>query len=221
MIEAGYYLKIDFYLWIIVLLTNFFFMYKMIIRFKNPETELFGKYFKGVFSFFLIHGISRIFYFVYDYFVIDQHIFYEIGVLFGILSITAFIYYIESTIFTKSKHGLFIFGVIGSIVSLSSIIFSLLGQDTVILSEYTQYFTVPILGIVIPLIYLYTAIITTGRVRANSIIIMFGIIVFILGQMAHTPTAVQLLGDFLKIASPVLMLVGILIFYYGLVRGNE
>jgi len=196
-------------------------MIKVIPRFKAPETAISGKYFKGIFLFFLIHGFSRIAYFINDYFIMNQ-IVYEIGVSLGLGSIVAFMYYIESTIYTKSHHIFFIYGIFSLIISIISVILTALIINSVVISIIMQYATLPVLAIVILWIYLYTMIKTVGRVRENTIIIFIGIILFMIGQMAHTPTAADLLGDWVNYyASPLLMIIGLTLFYIGLTRSSK
>ena len=212
---------VDFYLWIGVMVLNGLFMIGMIPRFKKPETQLSGIYFKGVFIFFLIHLICRIPYLIYDYFI-EEDLFYQLGVIIGLISLVAFMYFIESTLYTKSKHFFFIYGVITTIASTIATIMGLMGRESIIFSEITQYITLPVLSIVILYIYIYTWKNTVGRVRTNTFIILCGIILCMIGQVAHTPTAIELVGDIIATyVSPVLMMIGLGMFYGGLVRGQK
>jgi hypothetical protein len=98
----------------------------------------------------------------------------------------------------------------------------LMGQESVIFSEITQYITLPVLSIVILYIYLYTWKNTVGKVKTNTLIILCGIILFMIGQVAHTPTAIELVGEIASTTiSPLLMMVGLGLFYGGLVRGQK
>ncbi|MHA1339621.1 MAG: hypothetical protein ACTSRZ_05795 [Promethearchaeota archaeon] len=210
--------RVDFYLWIGAIILNFLFMAMMIPRFREPETALSGLYFKGVFFFFLIHGFSRVAYLIKDYFI-NEEVIYEIGVALGLASIVFLIYYIESSIYTKSRHMFFAYGIFSLIISIISVILTILGLSSVVVSIILQYATLPVLGVVILWIYVYTAIKTTGRVRQNTIIVLVGIIIFMVGQMAHTPTAIDLFGDWVTFyTSPILLITGLATFYYGLVR---
>jgi uncharacterized membrane protein YcjF (UPF0283 family) len=90
--------SLDFYLWLGVIALNIVFMMGLVPRFRKPETQLSGLYFKGVFIFFLIHVICRIPYLIYDYFI-QEDVYYQIGVILGLVSLVAFMFILIYSIY--------------------------------------------------------------------------------------------------------------------------
>ncbi|MBD3227698.1 MAG: hypothetical protein GF329_05875 [Candidatus Lokiarchaeota archaeon] len=136
-------------------------------------------YFLGMVVFIVVHMISRIFYMLYDFYYINGSPyvpFWDIGAAIGAASVVFLLFAIERHMLKKTKY-----------------LFTILSIITVVLyfviyqyRDIVQLIMIPIVAIVVPLIYVYTAIKSTGQIRKTSIIIAIGIIIFILGQAAHS-----------------------------------
>ncbi|MHA1232619.1 MAG: hypothetical protein ACTSRP_26565 [Candidatus Helarchaeota archaeon] len=80
-----------------------------------------------------------------------------------------------------------------------------------------------IINIIIPLVYIYTAINTSGKIRKISMIIAIGIIIFILGQAAHSINIWDIFDyniaySLYYYASPTALIIGGLMLFYGLLK---
>ena len=205
-------------MWITIIVINYVIMGVIMQRRRTVENPLTQKYFLGMIAFFFIHGISRIFYLYYDFFNPDpgNELTLQIGQLLGISSVVALIYYIEITIFKKTKRIFSFYGIISVILATISILL-----QTPDLTNILLQITIPVLGVIIPVMYFIIAKNTTGRLRNISLVILLGIFLFEVGQMAHTSTARELVGEFVVWASPLFMLMGLIIIGIGFYKSNE
>jgi hypothetical protein len=166
------------------------------------------EYYLGIAIFIIIHTIARIFYFLYD-FVDRREIYWEIAALIGIGSVIFLIYAIERNIFKRTK---FLITII-TIINLLLIIFLPAEFKT-----YVQTVNTALIGIFLPLIYIYVAYKSTGSYRKQCLLIAIGILIFLAGQTAHMKALLLLDNIIYFILSPTLMLIGGIIFLYGLVK---
>ena len=166
------------------------------------------EYYLGIAIFIIIHTIARIFYYLYD-FVDRQEMYWEIGALIGIGSVIFLIYAIERNIFTRTK---FLITII-TIINLLLIIFLPAEFKT-----YVQTVNTALIGIFLPLIYIYVAYKSTGSYRKQCLLIAIGILIFLAGQTAHMKALLLPDNIIYFILSPTLMLIGGIIFLYGLVK---
>jgi hypothetical protein len=166
------------------------------------------EYYLGIAIFIIIHTIARIFYYLYD-FVDRQEIYWEIAALIGIGSVIFLIYAIERNIFKRTK---FLITII-TIINLLLIIFLPAEFKT-----YVQTVNTALIGIFLPLIYIYVAYKSTGSYRKQCLLIAIGILIFLAGQTAHMKALLLPDNIIYFILSPTLMLIGGIIFLYGLVK---
>ena len=68
----------------------------------------------------------------------------------------------------------------------------------------------PVLGGIIIIIYAYLTFKSTGSIKTDSFLILIGIIFFSVGQMAHTSTAIKILGSILPVLAAIGMLIGMI-----------
>ena len=169
----------------------------------RPQRE----YYLGMSAFILVHLIARYFYYLYDFHGQAQ-LNWDLGASIGLIGIVFLLYAIERNVFTRSK---FFFTIITIIFII--LIFILPPE----FKSISQTIIVSIIGLFIPLIYLYVAYKGSGDIRKNSLIVAIGILIFLIGQTAHSSTFFDL-GFIYFIISPVCMLVGGIIFLYGLLR---
>ena len=171
----------------------------------RPQTE----YYLGLVTFILVHFISRIFFYINDFKLGNPDLYWELGALIGLISLVPLLYAIERNIYTRSK---FLFTIL-------TVIFIILLY--VLPLEYkplNQTIIVTIVGAFIPLIYLYVAIKSTGSIRKNTLLIAGGIFIFLLGLTAHHKLYFPIDGFIYLILSPLLMLSGLFVWAYGLLR---
>ena len=210
-------LSISLVLWVSFVILSVVFAIFMTKKFLLSDLEPAQRdYFLGLVLFIIIHMVSRIFYILYDFYWIDGSqfiLFWDIAAAVGTASLIFLLFAIERHIIKKTK---FLFTILSIItVCLYFIIYEY--------RNIVQLFMIPIVAIVIPAIYVYTAIKSTGNVRKNSLIIAMGLIVFILGQAAHSINIWDLfmydIAFFLYfIASPIGLLIGGLLLFYGLMK---
>ncbi len=178
-------------------------------EFERPQRE----YYLGIAIFILIHILARVFYFIFD-FVNNQEIFWELGALVGIGSVIFMLYAIERNVYTRTKFLITIITIINLVLLL---IFALL-ITTPLAKTIIQTINTALVGLFIPLIYIYVAYKSSGVYRRNSLLIAIGIIIFLAGQTAHSRGFYIPENPIYYIISPTLMLIGGIIFLYGLLR---
>jgi hypothetical protein len=196
-------------LWLIFFGFSVIFGILMIRKGLGPDLERSQReYYIAMAIFIFVHLVARIFYFYYDFIDIND-LFWDLGATIGLLGILFVLYAIERNIFTRSK---FIF----TITTLIFIILLNVLPDYI--KPYLQTIIVSMIGIFLPLIYVYVGIKSHGNIRKNSLLIAVGILIFLIGQTAHSATFFSTAVFIYFIASPVCMIVGGFIFFYGLIR---
>ena len=184
-------------------------------EFERPQRE----YYLGIAIFIFIHIVARISYYYYD-FIDAQELYWELGALIGIGSVIFLIYAIERHIYTRSKFIITIIATINLTVLLIITIVNFMNPGFISpdIKLIIQIINTAVIGLFIPLIYLYVAIKSSSTYRRNSLLIAIGIIIFLGGRTAHNR------GFFIPdnilyfILSPTLMLIGGVIFLYGLLK---
>jgi hypothetical protein len=166
------------------------------------------EYYFGMAIFIIIHIVARAFYYIYD-FIDRQELYWETGALIGIASVIFLLYAIERNIFTRTKFLL-------TILSLIFLILLLILPEA--LKPIVQAINTAMIGIFIPLIYIYVAYKSAGSYRKIAILTAIGILVFLAGQTAHMKALLLPENLVYFILSPTLMLVGGIIFLYGLLK---
>ncbi len=206
-------MEISMALWFIFFGFSVFFGTIMIKKAASPGlTRPQREYCIGIGIFILVHLVARILYFCFDFIYIADEFYWTWGAIFGIVGLTFLLYAIERNIFTQSKFLFTIFAII------SVILFIVLPSN---IGTIIQMIVLPILGLPIPLFYFYIASKSTGEIRTNSLLNGLGVFIFLAGQVAHTKFFYEIGPQWQPIyfvVSPPLMLIGTIIFFYGLVR---
>ena len=182
-------------------------------------TELEGgqrDYFLGMVLFIIIHLIARIFYMLYDFYYIGgvpYELFWDIAAIIGVGSLIFLLFAIERHILKKSRY----------IFTILSIITFVLLIVLPVYKEIIQLIMIPIVAILVPAIYIYTAAKISGKIRKNSLIIAFSLIIFILGQSAHSTNVWDIFPyaiaeQLYYIVSPIGLLIGGIMLFYGLMK---
>jgi len=169
------------------------------------------EYYLGMAFFILVHIIARCFYYFYDF--IDQDpLYWETGALIGIGSVIFLLYAIERNVFTRTKF------LITIISTINLILLIILPEG---LKPIIQTINTGMIGVFIPLIYFYVAYKSTGSYRKDSLLIAIGILIFLAGQTAHMRALFIPENIFYFILSPLLMIVGGIIFIYALLKTSK
>ena len=194
----------EMWLWIVVIIVNYVAMIVVWEARTRVENSITKTYFLGPIFFFLVHGISRIVYFYADFLgnSSDSPFYTQVGQILGIFCAFLLIAFVEQSIFRQSKHIFTIYGIASIVLSIYAIF-----SQNALLSQILLYGTMPVLGGIIIIIYAYLTFKSTGSIKTDSFLILIGIIFFSVGQMAHTSTAIKILGSI----SPVLAAIGMLI----------
>jgi hypothetical protein len=72
-------------------------------------------------------------------------------------------------------------------------------------------------GILVPLLYLYVGFKSAGALRKNSFIIFWGTTLFVIGKTMNTVMFQEAL-PILYILAPIIMIIGLIIFHYGIMK---
>ncbi|MHA1268381.1 MAG: hypothetical protein ACTSPY_01220 [Candidatus Helarchaeota archaeon] len=206
-------------IWICFIILSIIFSIFISLKFfnkKKPLEPAQRDYFLGMVIFIIIHSISRILYMLYDFYLIGgdhYQLFWDMAAVVGIGSVIALLFAIERHIIKKTKY---LFTILSSI---TLILFIVLPEY----KETIQLFMIPIVAVIIPFIYFYTAIKTSGEIRRTSLIIGIGIIIFILGQAAHSINvwdlfAYEIAYTLYYFASPIGLIIGGILLFYGLMK---
>lgn len=188
----------------------------MLKRTLNAELRATRRYFGGATGFFFIHATCRLFYMLQSLFFREQIVLYNIATILGLASLTVFLFAIESTILPKARHVFSIYGFIGIITMII-----LIGDTTRYMGLrpmiWVQYFTVPVLGAVITLIYFTHIFKSTESVRNHFILMTISILLLEISELGNSYLAHQLFpwSDF---AAPIIMLVGLILIYVAIIK---
>jgi len=146
----------------------------------------------------------------------------EISLLLTILSLIIVVFGIERDLFEKKTK--YLITILSSIYLIIITILSLLIQFPVNIFDFPYNIINLILILMLPVLYGYIAIISSGTVRKNAIIMIIGLIIMFLGAIGNyenaqysIPQAVatlegQLLSRFLSVS---MIIAGILILIYA------
>jgi hypothetical protein len=168
-----------------------------------------NKFLLGATIFLILYGICRVFFFLDDFSPLGS-IYWLLGAEFGIISLTFLIFIIERFVFQKSKYAFTISGSIGII--LYSIFMVQQSIETIAL---LQMIFLPLIAVIIPLIYLYIALKSAGEPRKKALIIFFGIILLMMGNIFHFTEFKTSLELFYYILTPISFIGGTSLLLYG------
>lgn len=171
------------------------------------------QYFMGITIFLFVHAGCRIFYLLNDFIYPAEILYWNIGAILGLLSVVILIAVVETIIFKKSHYIFTIIGIAGLILMTLQMIFNF----PINIGYIAQTVIIPILAVVILLIYLRVSIKSTGEIRKSALIMTFGIILFELGQVAHTNTAKAMFW-WVDIVGPIIMIVALIFLFISVSR---
>ncbi|MHA1277874.1 MAG: hypothetical protein ACTSQI_08490 [Candidatus Helarchaeota archaeon] len=179
--------------------------------FKAKKAEEERQYYFYSFSLFsVLYMACRILLLIdYDPSSSEMTDFYIFGSFFAVLGVVGLMFAVERYVYRKMKY----------IPTVCILIFASL---ILIIPEYNGMRLVTIwvvvgtiFAILIPFLYLKVGLQSTGVIRRNSFLIAFGILIFLLGNGMNTGF-LTVRFPILLIFAPVTMLIGLLIFEFGL-----
>ncbi len=136
--------------------------------------------------------------------------------LFSYVGLMIIYFVLERYVFTKTKY---IFTILVPITAIISIWFTIdVAHYQLLLNITIPFYLLILFGIVG--IYIYLTMTTSGEVRKNSIMIVFGILLFELGLIFALPEVqtsifAALPAEFLWISAPVLSIIGVILQIRG------
>lgn len=157
--------------------------------------------------------ICRVLYFIADFIWLER-LYWDLGTLLGLISLTIFIFLVEKYVYTRSKY---IFSAVGSFAIVWDVVFLLIIYNV----EYiylAQAVFLPIIASIVPIIYLYVAIRSSGEPRTKSLIILLGILIFMVANVLHYELLKVNFAFGYYILSPACFIVGLIIFVYGMLK---
>ncbi|NVM53646.1 MAG: hypothetical protein HWN66_08075 [Candidatus Helarchaeota archaeon] len=124
-----------------------------------------------------------------------------------------FVFVVEKFVYTRSKYIFSAFG--GFAIVWNSLFFILQNMDYIYLA---QAVFLPAIAAIVPLIYLYVAIKSSGEARTKSFIILLGILIFMTGNVLHFELFKAGFAIGYYVLSPSLLIVGLALFIYGMLK---
>jgi len=203
--ELNFYILIIFAVYLGILTTH------LIIRASKSETRRKNYYFSiAIFSGFYL--LCRIMLTINFLLMNDPHsIIYIWATFFVLIGFAGLMFSVEKFIFTKLKF----------IPTLFILIFASL---VLIFPEYNgtnmvTYWAIAggAFGILIPFLYLYVGYKSAGEIRKISYIIAIGTLIFIIGKTMNTVMFQEEIL-ILWVLAPILMIIGLMIFHYGIMK---
>lgn len=212
------------YLWIINLIEMIFIAYIFIREYEKAKM----KFYFGVALFYIVFVLARLFEVIRVYFTPDGYIPPLTGLnfvlktgytVFSYIGLTTIYFVLESYVFTNTKK---VFTILVPIACILSIWFTFYSPFD---PMYNLLFTIvlPIYAIIllgIVGLYIYLAIKSSGEVRRNSIMIIFGILLFEFGILFALPEAQKsVFGaiplDILLLLAPIFSIIGVILQIRG------
>ncbi len=185
------------------------------------------KYYTGVAGFYIAHGTYVLTYIIYKAIPIafpgtKVGVIFNIGVLLVLSSLVMLVYSIELSIFTRSKFFFTIFGSVAVGIAAIDVIYEAITSFMIKilgirLMEWPQYFANPLLVLFILLVYLYAFIKAAGSVRRNALLMMIGIVIFMVAELAHANIIINWL-PWAVFVGPPLRVVAIVMLSYAIMH---
>jgi len=150
-------------------------------------------------------GISRIYYYSFDFIYVGDLVTWKIAAVIGIISIIFLLFAVEKTVVPGTK---FVFTIIGTVILILYLM-----PFPADIATAIQTFMIPLVAPIIPVVYLYVAIKGTGEARKLAILFFTGSILFITANLFHGQVfnGIDLLY---YIISPVLFISSVVVMFY-------
>ncbi len=206
---------IEFILVILVIVYLAIFTIHVLYKCTKIEPQL-KFYHYGLAFFALMFMLARIFFLLNDLvyestlnLADKQGIYYLLGSISSGFAVFGIMYVVEKYVYKKLHF-------IPTIVVLISTVMMIILPRFNDINMVTYYSTISsLMAIIIPLLYIIVGYQVSGQTRKKSFILAIAIIVLFLGNFFNSGFLKDALSIF-KIVSPITILVGFIIFHYGL-----
>ncbi len=197
-----------FYLWIIFVVINFLIGCILLYNTYKLKFKLNKTYLYGFDLTILIHTIVRIFYFIHDFIQPQEELWWNLGALFGAISILPLVFGLETVFLKRTKFALTIACCFGTFLMILDLNF----QFEFNLTLFLQIIFAPILFLIITIVYIVVAKNTAGNIRKTAILMVVGFIILEIAQTFHT-SASQKFFELSLYLSPILMIIALTILF--------
>lgn len=188
----------------------------MFYKVRKMETKAYN----AAFALFLImFAVARYFYYLYD-FVIPSEFLWSIGAIFGLMGPAFVLFAIERKLIKGTRYAFTIVSIIAVILLVILLPLSILVPASKIMGVGIQFIAVSTIAPLIPLLYFYVAIKSSGEARKQALIFTIGILIFIGGNLFHGQMFQgNVLFHFIYfILSPVFLIASVIIVLYGFLK---
>lgn len=192
-----------------------FFVHLMIST-KKLDARM-RNYYYGVMFFLVTFIACRIIFFINDTVITDLYgedtptydTLYILGNFFANIASFGVLVVVEKYVYTKLK---FVPSIIILIASIMTLVLPKVGDIWL-----TNYYSIvaAAMGVLIPFLYVTVALKITGKTRKKSLLLALGLIIFIFSVLTYIET-LQEMVPILEYISPILLIIGLGIFHYGL-----
>ncbi|MCD6484172.1 MAG: hypothetical protein J7L47_03560 [Candidatus Odinarchaeota archaeon] len=163
--------------------------------------------------FFLMMALGRIFFLMYDFYFPNELIWWRLGTLFQWLAITTVSIFI--TIFTFEKR-LYQIAVSLPPFIIAFVILAVPATEITLLRYVLGIFIAPIYVTLIPGLYFYLALVTSGQIRKSTFLQGLGFSVLYIGRILHASLIQPLLWQPIAlIVAPAIVMVALLLIVMG------
>ena len=206
---------IDLYLWIASLLVGLIGAFLFLKRRKASEIDIQRDLYFGLALFLFLFSLMRIAYILsvklpfedpgkdYDFYT-------SLGYVFGLAGLGGFLYGIERSIITKTKHLLTIFTYVVVVLGALSA-FNVFDRS---ISMSATYAVVILDTLIMMILYLWLVKKTTGIIRKRTFIAFLGIVMLFASTMLDSQAAFSLAPGLNLLIAPIIATVGIAIIVY-------
>ena len=163
--------------------------------------------------FFLMMALGRIFFLMYDFYSPEELVWWRLGTLFQWLAITSVSIFI--TIFTFEKR-LYQIAVSLPPFIVAAVILVVPASQITLLRYILGIFIAPIYVTLIPGLYFYLALVTSGQIRKSTFLQGLGFSVLYIGRILHASLIQPLLWPPIAlIVAPAIVMVALLLIVMG------
>lgn len=169
-------------------------------------------YFIGFGIFFLLFGMTRIFFLINDLIYPNEFIWF-IGSVLGVTSVIGVLFAIEKQIITQTRFAL-------TITAIITIILYIIPFPQQV-HQVIQLISVFIITIILPILYSYIAIKSVGEARKQAIIFFIAVMVFLFGILFHTRLLFENNWIIYHLLNSVFLIIAGGLFLYGFIKQPE
>ncbi|MGQ4832493.1 MAG: hypothetical protein ACP6IS_01185 [Candidatus Asgardarchaeia archaeon] len=163
--------------------------------------------------FFLLMAIGRVFYVIYDFYMLDM-IWWRLGTFFQWLGISIIAVTLSVFLF-KNKILRYVLVTIPLIIAILILVVPEANIND--LRLYLGAFIAPVFALLIPGLFFYLAIKMRGKVRISMTLQGFGFLVLYMGRIIHASLVRQALPEILYLlGAPAIVIIALLLIVIGI-----